>query len=144
MHRTLRSLCADDVVPSASPPATNQPTNQKNYQNNKSKYTNAKHRQKYKHEKRARHASNFHLLHEYICAPDIQCKMNQVVKVIRHEAASPRAFLLVCREMLPSALTPPVGPVRNPTSPNGLKSLRGLCKPQKSIPMHSAHSSSYS
>ena len=32
------------------------------------------------------------------------------------------SFFVLCREMLPSALEP-MGPVRNPTSPNGLKSL---------------------
>ena len=46
------------------------------------------------------------------------------------------SFFLLCMEMLPSMLRPLVGPMRNPTSPNGLKSLRGFCKPQKSTPVH--------
>jgi len=48
------------------------------------------------------------------------------------------SFLLFCGEMLPSALRPQVGPMHNPTSPNGLESLRGFCKLQTSSPMHLA------
>ena len=39
--------------------------------------------------------------------------------------------------MLPSAMRPQVDPIRNPTSPNGLESLRYFCKLQKSTPMPS-------
>jgi len=46
------------------------------------------------------------------------------------------SFFVPCREMLPSAMRPLVGPMCNPTSPNALKFLRGFCKPQKSTPMH--------
>ena len=50
----------------------------------------------------------------------------------------PFFFLILCRHMLPSALRPWMGPVRNHTSPNGLKSLWGLCKSKNSMPMHIA------
>ena len=46
---------------------------------------------------------------------------------------------LLCGEMLPSALRPVVGPMRNHTSSNGLELLRGFCKPQKNTPMHLAY-----
>ena len=40
-----------------------------------------------------------------------------------------------CGEILPSALRPLVGQMRNPTSPNGFESLRGFCELQKSTLM---------
>jgi len=45
-------------------------------------------------------------------------------------------ILFTCGEMLPSVLRPPMGPMHNPTSPNGFKKLRGFCKPQKDLPVH--------
>jgi len=41
-------------------------------------------------------------------------------------------FFFLCRELLPSTLSPLIGSMHNPTSPNGLKSLRGFSKLQKS------------